>query len=173
MRGRTVVVAAALAVVAILVVRWCLIGRRHSIKPLQDDSSARLPIAPGARLGLSGATTDLSGVVLSANHVPIAGARVCATDLASIWAAQPNLSCAKSGPDGAYDVAVSPAGGGYTVAAAAAGFMPGTAMDGKPIFLAAGQHRAQLDIVLTAGGLDWRAMFWMRPADRSRRPPYA
>ena len=143
----------ALAAFGLVIAAGILAARNFHHKRGQPAAGARaLPRPLALASDDAGPVASLAGVVFSAAHAPIPGARVCATELASIRAARPNPICALTGAGGAYDLAVPAAAGGYTLAASAAGFTPGAALGGKPVVVGAGQRRGGLDIVLTPGG---------------------
>lgn len=101
---------------------------------------ALTPRAPGS----------LQGVVHAAGAA-VADARVCAACVHCEPTRAPSAVCTRSGHDGRYSLREL-APGSYFVHATAIGFSPGTARDGRPVPLEAGDSLDHVDVVLVAGG---------------------
>jgi hypothetical protein len=93
---------------------------------------------------------SLAGSVRAKKGEPIAGARVCASDLALEAMSAPAPTCVDTDEKGAYRVA-GLAPGGYALTAEAKGFIP-SAEDGKRIVLGSGESKSGIDILLEEGG---------------------
>jgi len=94
----------------------------------------------------------LEGHVLAGGK-PVAEAWVCAACLTCEATTADAAPCTRSDEDGAYSFAeLAPTG--YFVHATAEGFIPGTANNGEPVFVAAESTTTGVDIELGAGGVE-------------------
>jgi protocatechuate 3,4-dioxygenase beta subunit len=137
----------ALAICAGLLL-WCMTPRRPVIA--RGPSLESAAVQPSATSASVSNPASLSGTVRSPDAEPVAGARVCATDVSSEASAQPRPHCVQTDSKGRYRAAL--VAGGYHVSAEAAGFAPAAAREGKAIFVGAGHSEAGVDLVLSPGG---------------------
>jgi hypothetical protein len=128
---------------------WCMFARSPVIA--RGPSLESAAVQPSAVTSASVSNpASLSGTVRSPDAEPVAGARVCATEVSSEASAQPRPHCVQTDVKGRYRAAL--VAGGYHVSAEAAGFAPAAAREGKAIFVSAGHSEAGVDIVLSPGG---------------------
>jgi hypothetical protein len=81
----------------------------------------------------------------------VADALICASCVACEATSAPAAQCTRSQKDGAYAFSDLPVGG-YFIAASAAGYAPGEAHAGAPIYLRGQESLSDVDIVLEKGG---------------------
>lgn len=138
--------AIALALIAALVV-WLVVGRKHATTPVAATGS---PVVARGALLRSGAAS-IAGTVRDPKGAAIADATVCAdvgTDAGV---------CVKTSARGAYMIAALPPGT-YEVAAVAPKYRPARYHSGNdsvvtPVAVAAGERRANIDVVLSDGAV--------------------
>lgn len=149
---RRSVVPASIAVI-VLVGLWLWLAKAKpplatsaALGPKTQPRTLRAPDEPVPARGGS-----LSGVVRCANGKAVANARVCAATVSSEVFWIPALSCASTNLEGRYQIA--PLGStAYVVSAVAESFRPASALRGRDIFLAPGEEKKGVDIVMDSGG---------------------
>jgi hypothetical protein len=146
-----------LVVLSVLVSAW-LIARRLRTSPVATPEPV-VSAAPVTHetVGASAQTppepTGLSGAVRSEQGAPIGGARACATESGSEWVGTYRTTCVLSDATGHYELRPLPSGS-YSVTAGARGFTPAGPKAQVTVFLAAGDQKSGVDLVLQDGAVE-------------------
>lgn len=116
------------------------------------EVAVTLPLVPLPWAVAVPADAAVEGIVRAADGAPLAGAQVCAWDLAAELSRRDSSApvCAIAGTDGAY-VLAGLAPSSHAVHASAPTFQP--ADHGRPVALRAGERRAGVDLTLGPGGV--------------------
>jgi hypothetical protein len=94
---------------------------------------------------------SISGTVRSSAGGAVGGGRVCANETTPDPAHAPRMACTDTSQDGAFSIVdLNP--GNYSITAEADDFLPGSALEGAPLFVGAGENKEGIDIVLDPGG---------------------
>jgi hypothetical protein len=136
-----------------LVSLWLLVSNTK-----RPATTLRAPAAGSAPVAVRDATPQveahemsIAGRVRGRAGNALAGARVCATTVSSEALWTPILICAVTDASGRYRIAPL-ASTAYDVTAVADGFQPASALLGNAIFLAQGEAKTGVDLVLEPGG---------------------